>query len=180
MNFFNLIPCCTQCNMAPCKVDNDPLDAAKQQVVYLMHPYDFDERRVRFIYQIKAPDTYTPGSYDVMVGYDNKDLKKGYNEFLALDKLYADHNVEVCNMFLRARAFKVAMNGLYKGIGIGKLPVVLLAQAVLGFNLNENEERRQLMYKFRKDTFLQMVGHKHILSITYLVDWKGKELSVIV
>jgi len=180
MNFFNLIPCCTQCNLAPCKVDNDPLDDTKRQVVHLMHPFEFDDKRIRFIYQIKTPDTYTAESCHVMVGYDNKDLKKGYNGFLALDKVYAEHNVEVCNMLLRTRALKVAMKGLYKGLGIRKLPVALFAQAVLGFNLNEIEECRQLMYKFRKDTFLQMVGRMHSPAITYLVDWEGKELVVTV
>lgn len=180
MNFFNLIPCCTQCNMAPCKVDNDPLDGNRKRIVHLMHPYDFDDTKARFFYQMNAPDTYKPESYDVMVGYENKDLKKGYNGFLALDKLYAGHNIEVCNMFLRARAFSVATNGLYSGLGLGKASVSLLAQAVLGFNLNEIEERRQLMYKFWKDTFLQMAGKKHIPAITYLVDWEGKEISITV
>ena len=178
MNFYNLIPCCTQCNLAPCKVDNDPLDDTKQQVVHLMHPFKFDDKRVRFIYQINTPDTYAPESYDVMVGYDNRELKKGYNGFFALDKLYAGHNVEVCNMFLRARAFKVATNGLYNGLGLGKVPASLLAQAVLGFNLNGIEESRQLMYKFKKDTFLQMVGLNNAPTTSFYVDWNGKEILV--
>lgn len=181
MNFFNLIPCCTQCNMSPCKVDNDPLDQSKQKVSYLMHPYDFDEKMIRFIYRMNAPDTYQPESYDVLVGYKAKDLKTGYNSFLAINKLYAGHNVEVCNMSLRLRAIRAAGNGFYKGVGLPNVPVGMLAQGVLGFNLNGSEERRQLMYKFQKDTFLQMVkrlngGAKN----SYLVDWEGKESSVIV
>lgn len=179
MNFFNLIPCCTQCNLAPCKVDNDPLDDTRRQVVHLMHPFDFDDKRIRFIYQIKTPDTYTPESYHVMVGYDNKDLKKGYNGVLALDKLYAEHNVEVCNMFLRARALRVVGNGFYKGIGIKNIPIGIRSQGVLGFNLNGIEERRQLMYKFQKDIFLQMAKNTSVGGLTsYYVDWEGKELIV--
>lgn len=180
MNFFNLIPCCTQCNLAPCKVDNDPLESTKQNVAFLMHPYAFDETKIRFLYQMKAPDTYKPESYDVMVGYKDKNLKHGYNGFLAVDKLYAGHNVEVCNMFLRARALSAAFNGFYKSIGIQVVPVGLLAQGVLGFSLNGIEERRQLMYKFQKDTFLQMINNSSVQKENFFVDWKGKEISVTV
>lgn len=177
MNFFNLIPCCMQCNLAPCKVNNDPLDNNKQQVTYLMHPYDFDETMVRFIYQMNAPDTYKPESFDVLVGYQSKDHKTGYNGFLALDKLYAGHTVEVCNMFWRRRALQAAANGFYKGIGI-HVPAAIMAQGILGFNLNGIEERRQLMYKFKKDTFLQMMGSHSKATTNYYADWKGKEKKV--
>ena len=178
MNFFNLIPCCTQCNLAPCKVDNDPLESSKHKVAYLMHPYAFDETMIRFIYQINAPDTYRPESYDIMLGYKDRDLKHGYNEFLAIDKLYAGHNVEVCNMFLRARALRTAYNGFYKGIGIQGAPIGLFARGVLGFNLSVFEESRQLMYKLQKDTFLQMTKKGSEKKDSYFVDWKGMELSV--
>lgn len=177
MNFFNLIPCCTQCNMAPCKVDNDPLDYSKLQVTYLMHPYDFDETMVRFIYEMKAPDTYKPESFDVLVGYQSKDYKTGYNGFFALDKLYAGHTVEVCNMFWRRRALQAAVKGFYKGFGI-QVPAAVMAQGVLGFNLNGIEERRQLMYKFKKDTLLQMMGNRSIAVKNYYADRKGKEITV--
>ena len=177
MNFFNLIPCCTQCNLAPCKVDNDPLDDNQQQVTYLMHPYDFDETMVRFIYQMNAPDTYKPVSFDVLVGYQSKDHKTGYNGFFAMDKLYAGHTVEVCNMFWRRRALQAAANGFYKGIGI-QVPAAVMAQGILGFNLNRIEERRQLMYKFKKDTILQMMGNRGRAVANYYADWNGKEITV--
>ena len=54
-----------------------------------------------------------------------------------------------------------------------------MSQGVLGFNLNGVEERRQLMYKFKKDIFLQMLGRKSIPA-TYYVDWEDKEIVVIV
>ena len=177
MNFFNLIPCCTQCNLAPCKVDNDPLDDKRQQVTYLMHPYGFDETKVRFIYKMKAPDTYKPESFDVLVCYQSKDHKTGYNGFFALDKLYAGHTVEVCNMFWRRRALQAAANGFYKGIGI-QVPAAVMAQGILGFNLNGIEERRQLMYKFKKDTFLQMIGSRSKAVASYYADRKGKEITM--
>lgn len=177
MNFFNLIPCCTQCNLAPCKVDNDPLDGSKQQVTYLMHPYDFDEAKVRFFYQMNAPDTYKPESFDVLVGYQSKDYKTGYNSFLAIDKLYAGHSLEVCNMFWRRRALQAAFNGFYKGVGL-QVPAALMAQGILGFNLNAIEERRQLMYKFKKDTFLQMMRNRSKVAVYYYADRRGKEIIV--
>lgn len=179
MNFYNLIPCCTQCNMAPCKLDNDPLDDAKKRVAHLIYPYDFDNNKVRFFYQMKSPDTYKPESFDVMVGYKDKDLKKGYNGFLAIDKLYAGHSVEVCNMHLKARAFGSATNGFYKGLGMnGGVPLTTFVQAVLGFNLNQVEENRQLMYKFYRDTFMQMLNRSTKLASIYYVDFEGKEIVV--
>ena len=178
VNFFNLIPCCTQCNLVPCKVDNDPLEGSRQRIAYMMHPYFFDETMIRFLFRMNAPDTYKPESYEIMVGYKDKDLKTGYNGFFALDKLYRGHNVEVCNMFLRARTLRAAANGFYNGLGVNFAPIGLFAQGVLGFNLNGIEERRQLMYKFKKDTFLQMVGRKLDPALTYYVDWEGKEIMV--
>ena len=179
MNFFNLIPCCTQCNLVPCKGDNDPMESSKQKIAYLMHPYDFDEKGIRFIHQLKGPDTYNPDSYDVIVGYKDKDLKKGYNNFLAIDKLYAEHNIEICNMYLKARAFRVVDNGFYKSIGMNGIPIALLTHGILGFNLNNVEERRQLMYKFQKDSVLQIVKPNNSAKTNYFVDWNGKEIIVI-
>ena len=180
MNFFNLIPCCTQCNLAPCKVDNDPLDSSKMKLAFMMHPYTFDDTSIRFLYHLSAPDTYKPESYDILVGYKDKDLKHGYNGFLAVDKLYAGHNVEVRNMFLRARALRAASNGFYKGFNIRGVSQGLFAQGVLGFKLDNIEESRQLLYKFRKDTFLQMVKSKSGPKTPYFVDWNGKEIIVTI
>lgn len=180
MNFFNMIPSCTQCNMAPCKVDNDPLDSSKGQIKYLMHPYSFDEKMIRFLYKLSSPNTYDPSSYDVLVGYKNKDLKKGYNDFLAIDKLYAGHRDELNNMFIRARSYHVLTNDLYKEIGIKRasIPINL---AVLGFNLINTEETRQLMYKFYKDTFLQMISRFSLgKTESFYVDMFGSEKCVTI
>lgn len=178
MNFYNLIPCCTQCNMAPCKEDNDPLDATAQKVTYLMYPYDFDDNRVRFTYRMKAPDTYNPESFDVLVGYENKDMKKGYNGFLAIDKLYAGHSVEICNMHLRARALRIVSNGFYKGLGMAGFPIALFAQGVLGYYLTPVEENRQLMYKFNRDIFRKIVSKPIKPATKYYADYGGKEIEV--
>lgn len=179
MNFYNLVPCCTQCNMAPCKVDNDPLDSTLNRIQFLMHPYVFDENEIRFVFRLNAPNTYDPDSYDIMVGYKNKDLKRGYNDFLAIDKVYAGHRVELNNMFIRARSFHVLTNGLYKKIGIYSSPIPSLNQFVLGFNFSKREETRQLMYKFNKDTFLQMAQNHHGKKAeTFFADWDGIELCI--
>lgn len=180
MNFFNLIPCCSVCNLAPLKVDKDPLDSTKSKVSFLMQPHQFDEKKIKFIYKQVLPDTYNPESYDILVGYTNKELKKGYNKFLAIDKFYSKHNVELRNMILRCRAFRAATNGLYKDIGINDTHVPSYAAAILGFNLSPVEEGKQLMYKFKKDTFLQMLGSPFDSSSQYYVDLNGREKIVTI
>lgn len=180
MNFFNLIPCCSVCNMAPLKVDNDPLDSSKSKVSFLMSPHQFDESNIRFIYRQTSPDTYNPDSYDILVGYKEKKHKEGYNGFLAIDKFYSKHNIELNNMFLRSRAFHAATNGLYKGIGISDTLLPVLAAAILGFNLSVKEESKQLLYKFKKDMFLQMVGGISTSANHYYVDSNEKEIIVTI
>lgn len=180
MNFFNLIPCCSVCNMAPLKVDNDPLDSSRSKVSFLMSPYQFDERKIRFIYRQTSPDTYNPDSYDILVGYKEKNHKKGYNEFLAINKFYSKHNIELNNMFLRSRAFHAVSNGLYQSIGINDPLLPVYAAAILGFNLSVKEESKQLLYKFKKDTFLQMVGRTTTSANQYYVDSNEKEIIVTI
>lgn len=80
-------------------------------------------------------------------------------------------------MFWRRRALQAAANGFYKGIGI-QVPAAVMAQGILGFNLNGIEERRQLMYKFKKDTFLQMIGSRSKAVASYYADRKGKEITM--
>ena len=180
MNFFNLIPCCSVCNMAPLKVDNDPLDSSKSKVSFLMSPYQFDERKIRFIYRQTSPDTYNPDSYDILVGYMEKKHKKGYNGFLAIDKFYSKHNIELNNMFLRSRAYHAVSNGLYQSIGINDPLLPVYAAAILGFNLSVKEESKQLLYKFKKDTFLQMVGVATTSANQYYVDSNEQEIIVTI
>ena len=55
-------------------------------------------------------------------------------------------------------AYMIA-NSFYKGIEI-QVPVAVMVQGILDFNLSGIEERRQLMYKFEKDTFLQIIENR--------------------
>ncbi len=82
-------------------------------------------------------------------------------------------------MYLKARAFRVVDNGFYKSIGMNGIPIALLTHGILGFNLNNVEERRQLMYKFQKDSVLQIVKPNNSAKTNYFVDWNGKEIIVI-
>ena len=174
LSFMNLIPCCSQCNMSPCKVDNDPLDDNHQSITKLMHPYYYDDENIIIRYGLQSADLYNPDSYQVGVGYSNKDYKHGYNHFLAIDKLYAEHRQEVCNMFGRAEAFRAATNNLYRGVGISNPSFPLLSYAILGYALNHDEESNQLLYKFKKDILLQMFNSSPV-GKTYYYDWQGVE-----
>ena len=174
LSFMNLIPCCSQCNMSPCKVDNDPLDDSHQSITKLMHPYYFDDENILFRYGLQSADLFNSDSYLVGVGYSTRDYKHGYNHFLAIDKLYAEHRQEVCNMFGRAEAFRAATNNLYSGVGVSNPSFPLLSYAILGYALNPDEESKQLLYKFKKDILLQMFNSSPV-GKTYYYDWQGVE-----
>ena len=174
LSFMNLIPCCSQCNMSPCKVNNDPLDDNHQSITKLMHPYYFDDENILFRYGLQSADLFNPDSYLIGVGYSTRDYKHGYNHFLAIDKLYAEHRQEVCNMFGRAEAFRAATNNLYRGVGISSPTFPLLSYAILGYALNPDEESKQLLYKFKKDILLQMLKSIPV-GKAYYYDWQGVE-----
>lgn len=176
MNFMNLIPCCPQCNMSPCKVDNDPLDNNHKTITYLMHPYLFIDKDILFRYRLTSSDLMNLDSYEVGVGYKDRNLKFGYNSFLAIDKLYAAHRQEVCNMMQRVQAFHSAINGFYQGVGVPAISDTLILYAILGYALNADEESKQLLYKFKKDILMQMYN---VIPTgrTYFLDWNNLEVT---
>ena len=179
MNFFNLIPSCSQCNLSPCKGKNDPLSHGRNHIQYLMHPYAFDDTKVHMFFRLNSSHTLKVESYDVLVGYSDRDLMFGYNNYLVIDKFYAGHRVEMRNMYTQVQAFRVVTRGLYSRFGIRPFTSTMMDFSIIGFRFNVTEEGLQLMYKFKKDLYSQMWKRYH-KGATYFAEDKGTVISITV
>lgn len=155
INYYNLIPTCTTCNKSPCKWDNDPIGCTRNKE-YLMHPYSFEDWKIKFTYK-PTSKLYDKRYIKINMTCKDADLDIGYKTWLNLDQFYSKHNGMVKNMY-------VQLMGLQKSYQIFtqrsfRIPSRFIAQLpelVFGYPLAPERAKEELMYKFKKDIFLQM------------------------
>lgn len=155
VNYYNLIPSCTTCNNSPCKWTNDPIGNTHDKE-YLMHPYFFDDNKISFSYK---PTTrlYDKSYIKVLMDCDNADLDLGYKTWLNLDQFYGKHNGMVKNLYVQLVGLQKAyQNYTGKTFSVPKDFIDRLPEIVFGFNLAPDRAKEELMYKFKKDIFIQL------------------------
>lgn len=156
MCYYNLIPSCTGCNNSPCKWTNNPIGEARTHE-YLMHPYEFDSNKISFGY-IPTSKLYDRKSVKVKMDCANSDLDEGYKKWLNLDQFYEKHNSEVCKMYVQLMALQKSYQTFDKN-SFTSIPDSFfeeLPEMVFGFKLGEDRASEELMYKFKREVFLQM------------------------
>lgn len=155
MNYYNLIPACTTCNNSPCKWTNDPIGTTRNQE-YLIHPYAFDERRIKFRYKPTAR-LYNKRYITVLMDCENTELDTGYKTWLNLDQFYAKHNGLVKNMYVRLASLQKSYQTFTgRSFRIPNDFIDKLPQIVFGYKLSPERAKEELMYKFKKDIYYQM------------------------
>jgi len=157
MNYYNLIPSCTSCNLNPCKWTNDPIGIERSHE-YLMQPYEFRTEDIHFSFK---PGTtfYYNSSVGVFMTCNNPEHEVGYKQWLVLDKLYAKHNTVVSRMFVQLESivsiryheclknkFRIPVSFLEK------MPMILF-----GYNLDDNQAPYITLHKFKKDIYNQII-----------------------
>jgi hypothetical protein len=88
---------------------------------------------------------------------DTSDLATGYKTWLNLDQFYAKHNGVVKNLYVMLNSLQESYQ-TYTGnnFSIPKVFIEKLPEIVFGYRLSPENAKEELMYKFRKDIYMQM------------------------
>lgn len=160
LSFMNLIPSCQTCNMKDCKGDNDPIANYIVPVKYMIqYPYEFDTSKVTFEYVLKGSRYNRDDNFGVSVNYHgDRDLETGCNDYLKLIEFYEQHNVELAGMYRQMMILASKARFYYKNFNIDKSFLRPTPMMVLGFNLNESNAGKYMLFKFKNDMYMQMMN----------------------
>lgn len=160
LSFMNLIPSCQTCNMKDCKGDNDPIKIDPTGVRYfLQYPYQFDASKVEFKYILKGTSYNKDDNFDVEVDFlGNKELKKGYNDYLKTEEFYKCHNVEVAGMYRQLMILASKAKFFYEKMGMSKFWLQPTPMLLLGYSFSEESSGKYMLYKFKHDIYFQMMN----------------------
>ena len=155
MNYYNLIPSCQVCNHAPCKWTHDPIGDTRDKEC-LMHPYEFKDERIEFSYK-PTTKLYDKQYIEVRMNCDSTDLDEGYKNWLNLDQFYAKHNGIVKNMYVMLNCLQESYQRYTRNsFSIPAAFINNLPEIVFGYRLSPDKAKDELMYKFKKDIYMQM------------------------
>lgn len=155
MNFFNLIPVCTPCNSLESKGDNDVWVRGSREFK-LVHPYQYDDTRLTFRYDLKDMAPFRADQFDISIDYHgNADLQNGYDSFLHLSDYFKYHNTEARNLYQQIKTWHTAIRN-YESLGITKPYWKMLPYLFMGHSFNDGEAPQHPLFKFRRDIFHQM------------------------
>ena len=155
VNYYNLIPSCTTCNNSPCKWTHDPIGDTRDKE-YLMHPYLFDDDKIGFSY-LPTTMLYNKEHIKVKMDCDNTDLDEGYKKWLNLDQFYGKHNGMVKNMYIQLSGLQKAYQKFTgRTFSVPKAFIDGLPIVMFGYDLAPERAKEELMYKFKKDIFVQL------------------------
>lgn len=158
-NFYNLIPSCTQCNLAPAKGDQDTLTSQPSGVLRIQHPYHFDDAKITFRYNPKSEQALNADEMNVLIDYHgNNTWEKGYHELFFLDDFYKHHNVEVHDIYIKLKSWYYdGAKKAYESIGIPVDYVRSLPLLLFGYHFTKEESVKRILYKFTHDIYQQMI-----------------------
>lgn len=160
LSFMNLIPSCQTCNMIGCKGDNDPIDYYNSPPSFkIQYPYEFDESKVLFKYVLNGSSYFLDDNFIVTLDYHGDTiLENGSNAILKMEEFYKQHNIEIACMYRRMMILASRARYYYEVFGIDKKWLYPTPMMMLGYNLNEKNEGKYMLYKLNKDIYLQMMN----------------------
>lgn len=158
MSFFNLIPSCVRCNLAPNKGSKDPY-CADRDLFRLMHPYEFDNAKFIFDYSYNFDGELNEDNFDVTIDYmDNGHLREGYTDIMAIEALYGGEKVAVKDLWSSIRDANDNKKKFNSQLVGEEIPDDWFTspKAVLRYDFSEENSRTHQKYKFYKDLYLKM------------------------
>lgn len=159
LSFMNLIPSCQTCNMIGCKGDNDPIENYSTKSFRIQYPYDFDESKLTFKYVLNGSRYYQDDNFSVELDYHgDKTLENACNNILKIEEFYKQHNIEMACMYRKLMILASWARYYYTEFGIDKKWLYPTPMVILGFNLNDNNTGKYMLYKFNKDIYMQMMN----------------------
>ncbi len=155
MTYMNLIPGCNTCNEASNKGTLDPLTYPGLDPL-LLNPHVFRNTAVTFCYKYGFQGENNAKNFSILSIAENDYLKEGYLTRLKLGEFYSHQQFEVKDLY---RNFTKATNAMKKfliRLGLKDHFLNNIERRTLGYNLNDDEAPRRIMYKFKKDLFMQL------------------------
>lgn len=160
MNFYNLIPCCSGCNMSPNKGRQDPLgdDGTHRKI---LQPYEFNSEAFSFDYEFDPLDIFDENRYRVLIDYKgNTDLEEGFTKIIYIENLYKTKNDEVCNMYTTLHTDCEALREQYEDLGIrGDEWKKINPQGYFHQKMDESRAMVVRNYKFNMDIYNKMYAY---------------------
>lgn len=157
VNFYNMIPSCTSCNMKPAKGEQSPLIAYDQDNLKIMQPYQFEDKAITFGYNVHEEAPYDPSMMEVKVDYHGNDvLKQGYNDFFFIDALYKKHNIEAHKLYVRMKTYMSKAEIAYKSLEVDDDYWEMLPELFLGYVFSDEAAAIHPLYKFNHDIYQQL------------------------
>ena len=153
LNYYNLIPSCDTCNESPNKGTKNPLDVAKNGEI--MHPYSFNEDRIRFHLQINGADLYDDNNFQLKIGFSIKEERDGYDKFFDMIDRYELHNTEAAQDYRKLMNTKALP--FYASLGFADV-----RQRLFAYGKGTDKPQEKLFYKMRNDIFKQLVGKQTV------------------
>lgn len=159
LSYFNLIPVCSTCNMKDCKGENDPIVTPYTRPFKIIYPYEFSDNMLGFDYHLHGVNYNQDKNFSVTIDYKgNAELENGSRDIMKLDEFYAHHNHETATMYRQLMLLKSKAVDYYTNFGVPKTKLKVSPSLMLGFTFNETSSRQELLYKFKKDIYLQIVN----------------------
>lgn len=160
LSYFNLIPVCSTCNMTACKGDYDPLHTLGARPFRISYPYEFKDGDYEFAVQVRSSNYFDDSNFNVTIDFKkNILLETGSNDVLKLGEFYKYHNHEAANIYRQLMVLKSRANAYYSSFKLPKSAFDPNPRLILGFSLNDSSSRNEILYKFKKDMYNQLVAY---------------------
>lgn len=155
MTYMNLIPGCNTCNEASNKGTLDPLTHPAFDSL-LLNPHVFRNTAVTFGYKYNFMGENNARNFNIWTIAENTFLEEGYLTRLKLGEFYSHQQLEVKDLYRNFTKASNAMKKFLMRLGLKDYFLNNIEQCTLGFNLNDGEASRRIMYKFKHDLFMQL------------------------
>ncbi|MBS6239520.1 hypothetical protein AAH082_04430 [Phocaeicola vulgatus] len=149
-SFYNLIPCCHDCNHKFLKGDNPPINMDNNEL-YLMNPYKFETEKLRFEIGSKNYNYFNEEDYWVDLKCDGN-FNKGYNEYLGLTIRYSVHKYIIKDLLVLYLGYNKDSMDFYNGLNIPDDFRDLYIKTLFGYQSSENDGLVPLA-KFKRDIY---------------------------
>lgn len=157
LSFFNLIPCCSNCNSSIKGIKDMDIDKH-------MHPYILEEGDFTFRYKLRDIIT-KDNSIEVLLDYNKDDSGKVKNtcDFFKIKELYQCHEDLIKKYITEAEDFPLSLLDEYKSF-LERVTYRKYSREYIineKFRIRDEPEIDTIMGKFRREIVNQIINEKY-------------------
>lgn len=160
LSYFNLIPVCSTCNMSACKGNYDPMQTIGDRPFRISYPYEYKDGDYEFVLGVRSSNYFDDANFNVSIDFKhNIALETGSNAALKLREFYKFHNHEAASIYRQLMVLKSRANAYYSSFKLPKAAFQPSPSLILGFTFDEASSRKEILYKFKKDVYKQILAY---------------------